>query len=142
MKPWQEIMSLKSTKGLILIVVGLLFLGLPLFASQYVSYLMLTFFAYAIMVLGLNLLFGYTGLLSFGHAFLFLFIKILLFNRRRRRDAGLETLSSGVQPFRNPQNEIPHRKLLFLLPCSFRAAYLRYVENRFLPVWTLPEGDQ
>jgi len=30
---------------------------------------MLTFFAYAIMVLGLNLLFGYAGLLSFGHAF-------------------------------------------------------------------------
>jgi len=30
---------------------------------------MLTFFAYAIVVLGLNLLFGYTGLLSFGHAF-------------------------------------------------------------------------
>ncbi|HMK51390.1 MAG TPA: hypothetical protein VK551_02700 [Thermodesulfobacteriota bacterium] len=29
---------------------------------------MLTFFAYAITVIGLNLLFGYTGLLSFGHA--------------------------------------------------------------------------
>ena len=44
-------MSLKSTKVLILIVVGLFFLGLPLFASQFVSYLMLTFFAYAITVL-------------------------------------------------------------------------------------------
>ena len=69
MKTLQDILSLKSTKVSILIVVGLLFLGFPLFASQYVSYLMLTFFAYAIMVLGLNLLFGYTGLLSFGHAF-------------------------------------------------------------------------
>ena len=29
---------------------------------------MLTFFAYAITVIGFNLLFGYTGLLSFGHA--------------------------------------------------------------------------
>ncbi|MBI4609739.1 MAG: branched-chain amino acid ABC transporter permease [Candidatus Rokubacteria bacterium] len=29
---------------------------------------MLTFFAYAIVLLGLNLLFGYAGLLSFGHA--------------------------------------------------------------------------
>lgn len=69
MKSWQKIFSLKSTKVLILIVVGLFFLGLPLFASQYVSYLMLTFFAYGIILLGLNLLFGYTGLLSFGHAF-------------------------------------------------------------------------
>lgn len=43
-------------------------LGLPLWTSQFISYLMLTFFAYAISVIGFNLLFGYTGLLSFGHA--------------------------------------------------------------------------
>ena len=30
--------------------------------------LMLPFFAYGIALLGFNLLFGYTGLLSFGHA--------------------------------------------------------------------------
>ncbi len=49
-------------------VVGIALLLLPLVASQFVSYLMLTFFAYAIIVIGFNLLFGYTGLLSFGHA--------------------------------------------------------------------------
>lgn len=56
-------------KRVFLILLPLLFLALPFFGSQYVIYLMLTFFTYAIMVLGLNLLFGYTGLLSFGHAF-------------------------------------------------------------------------
>lgn len=60
---------MKNAKRSLLIFIFLLILSLPFFASQYVTYLMLTFFAYAIMVLGLNLLFGYTGLLSFGHAF-------------------------------------------------------------------------
>lgn len=66
---FQQIMKLfKNTKIVFLILVSFSLLALPFFASQYVNYLMLTFFAYAIMVLGLNLLFGYTGLLSFGHA--------------------------------------------------------------------------
>jgi branched-chain amino acid transport system permease protein len=69
MKSLAERMSSKKTRVVIFVIIGLLLLGLPLFASQYISYLMLNFFAYAIMVLGLNLLFGYTGLLSFGHAF-------------------------------------------------------------------------
>lgn len=43
-------------------------LGYPLVASPYYATHMVRFFAYAIVVLGLNLLFGYTGLLSFGHA--------------------------------------------------------------------------
>ena len=34
-------------------------------------YLMLSFFGYGVALLGLNLLFGYTGLLSFGHAMFF-----------------------------------------------------------------------
>jgi branched-chain amino acid transport system permease protein len=68
MKAWQEIASLRKARILLLIIVGLFLLGLPLFASQFINYLMLTFFAYAITVIGLNLLFGYTGLLSFGHA--------------------------------------------------------------------------
>lgn len=63
-----EITSLKSFRILVLVVVGLFLLGLPLFSGQFISYLMLTFFAYAITVVGFNLLFGYTGLLSFGHA--------------------------------------------------------------------------
>ncbi len=68
MKTWQEITSLRNFRIFVLVVVGLFLLGLPFWASQFVSYLMLTFFAYAITVTGFNLLFGYTGLLSFGHA--------------------------------------------------------------------------
>lgn len=40
----------------------------PLAGRDYYATLMLPFFAYGIALLGLNLLFGYTGLLSFGHA--------------------------------------------------------------------------
>lgn len=69
MKPRQMMGFLKNAKVAFLILLAVSVLVLPLFASLYVNYLMLTFFAYAIMVLGLNLLFGYTGLLSFGHAF-------------------------------------------------------------------------
>ena len=40
----------------------------PLAGQDYYATLMLPFFGYGIALLGLNLLFGYTGLLSFGHA--------------------------------------------------------------------------
>jgi branched-chain amino acid transport system permease protein len=40
----------------------------PFAGRDYYATLMLPFFAYGIALLGLNLLFGYTGLLSFGHA--------------------------------------------------------------------------
>ena len=40
----------------------------PLLGRDYYATLMLPFFGYGIALLGLNLLFGYTGLLSFGHA--------------------------------------------------------------------------
>ena len=40
----------------------------PLSGREYYTTLMLPFFAYGIALLGLNLLFGVTGLLSFGHA--------------------------------------------------------------------------
>ncbi len=46
----------------------LLVLALPQLGWPYYTILMLSFFAYATALLGLNLLFGYTGLLSFGHA--------------------------------------------------------------------------
>ncbi len=42
--------------------------AVPFVASPYYVTKMLPFFAYGITLLGLNLLFGYTGLLSFGHA--------------------------------------------------------------------------
>jgi branched-chain amino acid transport system permease protein len=41
---------------------------LPVLAPAYYATLMIPFFGYAIALLGFNLLFGYTGLLSFGHA--------------------------------------------------------------------------
>ena len=68
MKTRREIPSLKNFRIMVLVAAGLFLLGLPLWASQFISYLMLTFFAYAITVIGFNLLFGYAGLLSFGHA--------------------------------------------------------------------------
>jgi branched-chain amino acid transport system permease protein len=43
-------------------------LALPLLGRPYTTTLMLPAFGYGIALLGLNLLFGYTGLLSFGHA--------------------------------------------------------------------------
>ena len=42
--------------------------AMPFFASSYMLLMLLPFFAYAIALLGFNLLFGTTGLLSFGHA--------------------------------------------------------------------------
>jgi len=68
MKSRQIIPSHKRVEIAIGIAVGLLVLSLPLIASEFLSYLMLTFFAYGVTVIGFNLLFGYTGLLSFGHA--------------------------------------------------------------------------
>ena len=41
---------------------------LPIAAPPYYATLMIPFFGYAIALLGFNLLFGYAGLLSFGHA--------------------------------------------------------------------------
>ncbi|HSG88612.1 MAG TPA: branched-chain amino acid ABC transporter permease, partial [Pseudomonadales bacterium] len=42
--------------------------AVPLLGRDYYATLMLPFFGYSIALLGLNLLFGTTGLLSFGHA--------------------------------------------------------------------------
>lgn len=48
--------------------VGAAVLVLPLVAPPYYAILMLPFMAYGVVLLGFNLLFGYTGLVSFGHA--------------------------------------------------------------------------
>ncbi len=53
---------------LVLGLVTVAALVLPLVAPAYHVLLMLPFMAYAVILLGLNLLFGYTGLVSFGHA--------------------------------------------------------------------------
>ncbi|MFL5071930.1 MAG: branched-chain amino acid ABC transporter permease, partial [Xanthobacteraceae bacterium] len=42
--------------------------AVPWLGRDYYATLMLPFFAYSVALLGLNLLFGVTGLLSFGHA--------------------------------------------------------------------------
>ena len=53
---------------LVLASAMLALLLLPVVAPLYYVLLMLPFMAYAVVLLGLNLLFGYTGLVSFGHA--------------------------------------------------------------------------
>ncbi len=52
----------------VLILILAIMAGLPFVASSYALTLMVPFFAFAIALLGFNLLFGYGGLLSFGHA--------------------------------------------------------------------------
>ncbi len=52
----------------LLAILFVVVLALPWVAPPYHVLLMLPFMAYAIVLLGLNLLFGYTGLVSFGHA--------------------------------------------------------------------------
>lgn len=52
----------------VIVVALLVLLALPSVAQPYYVTLVLPAFAYAIALLGFNLLFGYTGLLSFGHA--------------------------------------------------------------------------
>jgi branched-chain amino acid transport system permease protein len=52
-----------------LVAAGVVALGLvPVLAPPYFANLLVPFYGYAIALLGFNLLFGYTGLLSFGHA--------------------------------------------------------------------------
>ena len=56
-------------KGRVVLALAILaLLVLPLVLSPYRLLLMLPFMAYGVILLGLNLLFGYTGLVSFGHA--------------------------------------------------------------------------
>ncbi len=82
--------SMKKTNTWIFIGVGLFVLILPRLVSQYLAYLMLSFFGYGVALLGLNLLFGYTGLLSFGHAMFF--------------TVGAYTVASEEEIARNPRS--------------------------------------
>ena len=58
----------RSPPALIALTGAICLALLPLLAPSYYASLMIPFFGYAIALLGFNLLFGYTGLLSFGHA--------------------------------------------------------------------------
>ena len=51
-----------------LVAAGAAVVAAPFTAPTYHVLLMLPFMAYGVVLLGLNLLFGYTGLVSFGHA--------------------------------------------------------------------------
>jgi branched-chain amino acid transport system permease protein len=55
-------------RGLVLAAATAAVAVAPLVGGTYHVLLMLPFMAYAVVLLGLNLLFGYTGLVSFGHA--------------------------------------------------------------------------
>jgi branched-chain amino acid transport system permease protein len=57
-----------TSAGLVAILGAAVLALLPLMVPPYYASLMVPFFGYAIALLGFNLLFGYTGLLSFGHA--------------------------------------------------------------------------
>ncbi len=60
---------MKITSAGLTAIIGIVALAvLPYLVPAYYVSLMIPFFGYAIALLGFNLLFGYTGLLSFGHA--------------------------------------------------------------------------
>jgi branched-chain amino acid transport system permease protein len=60
---------MSRTAGLLAILAATVALAaVPLLASPFYANLMVPFFGYSIALLGFNLLFGYAGLLSFGHA--------------------------------------------------------------------------
>ena len=53
---------------LLILIVGALTAAAPAFVEPYYLTLMVPAFGYGIALLGMNLLLGYTGLLTFGHA--------------------------------------------------------------------------
>lgn len=60
---------MSSSRALLIAGIGLAALAcVPFVLAPFYASLLIAFFAYAIALLGFNLLFGYTGLLSFGHA--------------------------------------------------------------------------
>jgi len=60
---------MSSRAAVLLAIFGILALAVvPWLAPPFYASLLISFFAYAIALLGFNLLFGYGGLLSFGHA--------------------------------------------------------------------------
>ena len=74
----------------VLAVVAAVALVFPLVGNEYYTTLLLSFLAYTVVLLGLNLLFGYAGLLSFGHS---LFIGVGAYT------AGFLTTTFGIRSF-------------------------------------------
>jgi ABC-type branched-subunit amino acid transport system permease subunit len=63
--------SLQRYQGLFLVGAAVLLLALPNLADNYVRYVMTRLFIYILVALGLNLLTGYAGQVSLGHAAFF-----------------------------------------------------------------------
>jgi ABC-type branched-subunit amino acid transport system permease subunit len=61
----------EGAKGLVLVVIGAALLALPNVVDNYVIYVMARLFVYILVALGLNLLTGYAGQVSLGHAAFF-----------------------------------------------------------------------
>ena len=78
---------------LVLAAVLAVVIALPLALSPYRVLLMLPFMAYGVILLGLNLLFGYTGLVSFGHA---LFVGIGAYTAAALTAQGVRSLEAIV----------------------------------------------
>jgi branched-chain amino acid transport system permease protein len=78
---------------LVLAAVLAVLIALPLALSPYRVLLMLPFMAYGVILLGLNLLFGYTGLVSFGHA---LFVGIGAYTAAALTAQGVRSLEAIV----------------------------------------------
>src|SRR5262249_39083291 len=67
--PLRKARDMKHGSALLLIAIAAGALALvPILAPPFYANLLVPFYGYAIALLGFNLLFGYTGLLSFGHA--------------------------------------------------------------------------
>jgi len=88
---------------------------LPLVAPAYYIGLMIPFYGYAIALLGFNLLFGYTGLLSFGHA---MFLGIGAYG------AAIMSSTLGVRPFELTLVAVMTASALIALPVG--ALCVRY----------------
>jgi len=63
--------SLARYQGLLLVVIAFVLLALPNVADNYIRYVMTRLFIYVLVALGLNLLTGYAGQVSLGHAAFF-----------------------------------------------------------------------
>lgn len=63
--------TLARAQALLLVLIGVVLLALPNFVDNYIRYVMTRLFIYVLVALGLNLLTGYAGQVSLGHAAFF-----------------------------------------------------------------------
>ncbi len=63
--------TLARAQVMLLVLIGVVLLALPNFVDNYIRYVMTRLFIYVLVALGLNLLTGYAGQVSLGHAAFF-----------------------------------------------------------------------